>query len=161
AEVLHRRIEALLDDRVQAVDLVDEEDVVLPELREEARERALVLDDGAVRRMERDAHLVREDLRERRLAEAGRPREEQVIERLAALLRRLDEDAQVVLVLRLPDVIVERRRTERSLEPRLVAVRLRIQLADFALGHRPLLMRPHRAAQEATPCARGARGARR
>ena len=29
AEVLHRRIEALLDDRVQPVDLVDEEDVVL------------------------------------------------------------------------------------------------------------------------------------
>ena len=108
AEVVDRRVEALLDDGVQAVDLVDEEDVVLLRAScEERRERALVLDDRAARRDELDAHLVREDVRERRLAEAGRPAEEDVIERLAALLRRLDEDAEVLLVLRLPDVVVE------------------------------------------------------
>ena len=33
AEVLHRRVEALLDDRLQAVDLVDEEDVALARAR--------------------------------------------------------------------------------------------------------------------------------
>ena len=31
AEVLHRRVEALLDDRLQAVDLVDEQDVAAGE----------------------------------------------------------------------------------------------------------------------------------
>src|SRR5690606_2247082 len=70
-----------------------------------------------------------EDLRERRLAEAGRPREEQVIERLAATARRLDEDAEVLLVLRLPDVVVERPRPERALERDVLALLGRVDLA--------------------------------
>ena len=36
-----------------------------------------------------------DDLGERGLAEAGRAEEQDVVERLAAALRRLDEDAQV------------------------------------------------------------------
>ena len=46
--------------------------------------------------MEIDAELARDDLRERRLAEAGRPDEQHVIERLAARFRGLDEDAEVL-----------------------------------------------------------------
>ena len=44
AEVLHRGVEVLLDDRREAVDLVDEEDVAALELREQRGELALVLD---------------------------------------------------------------------------------------------------------------------
>ena len=67
-----------------------------------------------------DAHLVREDVRERRLAEAGRAAEEDVIERLAAAARRLDEDPEVVLVLALPDVLVERGRPKEPVEAGVV-----------------------------------------
>ena len=42
-----------------------------------------------------DAELTRDDLRQRGLAEAGRPHEQHMIERLAALARRLDEDRQI------------------------------------------------------------------
>ena len=89
--------------------------------------------DGPVRHVERDAHLVREDLRERRLAEARRTAEEHVIERLAALLRGLHEDAQVLLVLRLADVVVERARTERAIEAHVVTESARVDAALFAV----------------------------
>ena len=64
--------------------------------------------------MELDAHLAREDVRERRLAEPGRAAEQDVIERLAASARGLDEDPEVLLVLVLPDVLVERASGERG-----------------------------------------------
>ena len=46
-EVLHRRIEHLLDLVVEAVDLVDEEDVALLEVREDGGEVARAGDGGA------------------------------------------------------------------------------------------------------------------
>jgi hypothetical protein len=45
-------------------------------------------------------------VRERRLAEAGRAVEEEVIERLAPLLRRVDGDTDVVLELLLADELI-------------------------------------------------------
>src|SRR5262249_40468838 len=121
-EVFDGGVEALLDGGRQTMDLVDEENVVRLQLREQARERALVLDGRARRRVRGDAHLFRDDVRERRLAEPGRAAKEDVIERLAALLRRLDEDAQVVLVVVLPHVLVERRRPEEAVEACIVAL---------------------------------------
>ena len=126
-ELVDGRIQALLDDGVQAVDLVDEEDVVLLELRREQRgQRPLVLDDGTARGHELDAHLVRQDVGERGLAEPGRPGQEDVIERLAALPRRLDEDAEVLLVLGLPDVVREGSRPQRAVELGVVRLRRRV-----------------------------------
>jgi hypothetical protein len=97
AEVLHRRVEALFDDRVQAVDLVDEEDVVRAELGEETREGALVLNDRAVGAEELDSHFFCEDLRERGLAEPREAAEKEVVEGLAAAARGFDEDVEVSL----------------------------------------------------------------
>src|SRR5439155_7885037 len=111
-----RGIEALFDGGREAMNLVDEEDIVGFELGEEPRERAFVLDRRAARRVERHAHLAREDVRERRLAEAGRAAEKDVIERLATAPRRFDEDLQVLFVLLLADVLVERRGPEESIE---------------------------------------------
>ena len=68
------------------------------------------------------AHLVREDLRERGLAEARGAGQEQVIERLAAAARRLDEHAEVLLVLGLADVVVEGLGAERAVVAAVVAV---------------------------------------
>jgi hypothetical protein len=69
-EVLHRRVEDLLDRAGKAVDLVDEEDVALAELGEHGGEVAGPLDGGAGRDVDGHAHLVGDDRRQRGLAQA-------------------------------------------------------------------------------------------
>ena len=102
-EVLHRRIEDLLDRRVQPVDLVDEQHVAILEIGEERGEVARPGDHRARGRAEIDAELARDDLGERRLAEAGGPGEQHMVERLAPRARRLDEDFEVGADLGLAD----------------------------------------------------------
>ena len=70
--VLHRRVEDLLDDAVEAVDLVDEEDVAGLEVGEHRRQIARPLDHRAGGRADADPHLARDDVGERGLAEPGR-----------------------------------------------------------------------------------------
>ena len=82
--VLHRRIEGLLERARQAVDLVDEEHGARLERGEERGDVALALERRAGRLDERHVELVRDDLRERGLAEPGRAGEQHVVERLAA-----------------------------------------------------------------------------
>ena len=91
-EVLERRIEDLLDDRRQPVDLVDEQHVARLEVREQRREVARTLEHRSRRLAQVHAELVRDDVRQRRLAESRRSEQQHVVERLAALARRLDED---------------------------------------------------------------------
>ena len=61
--VLHRRIEHFLDRGVEAVDLVDEQDVAVLEVGEKRRKVARLGDHRARGRAEADAHLAREDCR--------------------------------------------------------------------------------------------------
>ena len=93
-EILHRRIEDLLDRRIEPMDLVDEQHVARLEIGEQRREVAGLGDHRPRGRAETDAELARDDLRQRRLAEAGRADEQHVVERLAAALRGRDEDAR-------------------------------------------------------------------
>ena len=90
-EVLERRVEDLLGGPVEAVDLVDEEHVARLD-RGEDRGDVLLLERGAGDRAEADAELLAHDLRQRRLPEAGRAREQDVVERLAAPLGRVERD---------------------------------------------------------------------
>ena len=62
------------------------------------------------------AELVRDDVRERGLAEARRAEDQHVIERLAALARGLDEDLQLRLDRRLADVVGELLRAHGAVE---------------------------------------------
>ncbi len=55
-----------------------------------------------------------DDLRQRGLAEAGRADEQHVVQRLAALARRLDEDREVLARLRLADEFGQRLRAQRG-----------------------------------------------
>ena len=119
-EVLHRRVERLLDDVVQAVDLVDEEDVAAVEVREQRGEVAGTLEHGPGGAAHADRELVRDDVRERRLPEPRRPAEEDVVQHVAARACRLDLHAQVLAHLLLADVLVERARPERRLDEHLV-----------------------------------------
>ena len=66
------------------MDLVDEEHVALLEIGEECREIAGLGDDRPRRGAEIDAELARDDLRERRLAEARRAGKQHMVERLVA-----------------------------------------------------------------------------
>ena len=119
-EVLHGGIEQLLDDARQPVDLVDEKDVLLRQVAQEADEIAAALDRRAGRRHEVRPHLVGDDAGQRGLAEAGRTIEEHMIDALPALLGRLHRHAEAADGLMLADVLVEAARTQRALEGRVV-----------------------------------------
>ena len=83
-EILHRGIEDFLHRRVEAMDFVDEQDVARLQIGELRGEIAGLGDHRPRGRAEIDAELARHDLRQRRLAEAGRADEQHMVERLAA-----------------------------------------------------------------------------
>ena len=122
-EVLHRRIEDLLDDRAQAMDLVDEQHVVRLQVGQQRREVAGALDHRPGGLAQVHAELVRDDVRERGLAEARRAEDQHVVERLAPVARRLDEDLHLRLDRRLADVVGELLRAHGAVERRFVALR--------------------------------------
>ena len=124
-EVLHRRVEDLLDRAVEAVDLVDEQDVALVEGGEDRRQVPGPLDRRPARVADVHAELAGDDRGERRLAEAGRAVEEDVIGRLSPPLRRLEQDVEARLDLALADVLVERPRAQRPFHGDLAGVRWR------------------------------------
>ena len=113
-EVLHRGIEDFLDRRIEAMDLVDEQDVVRLEIGELRGEIARLGDHRPRGRAEIDAELARDDLRQRRLAEARRADEQHVIERLAARLRRFDEHLEVLARRLLAGEVGEHLRAQRG-----------------------------------------------
>ena len=96
------------------MDLVDEEHVALFEIGEECCEIAGLGDDRARGGAKADAELPGHDLRQRGLAEAGGTDEQHVIQRLAALARRLDEDREVLARLLLADEVGQRLRAQRG-----------------------------------------------
>ena len=118
-EVFHRRIQELLDGAGQPVDLVDEEDVLLAEVGQDAHQVGAALDRRAGRRHQGGAHLVGEDSGECRLAESGRTVEEHVIHALLPHLGRVHRDFQTRDRLLLADVLLEGAGTKLALELRL------------------------------------------
>ncbi len=123
------------------MDLVDEQHVARLQVGQERREIAGALDHRPGGGAEAHRHLARDDLRQRRLAEAGRAGEQHVVERLAAPARRLDEDAEILAQLALADELVEAQRAEGRLARILLAPLRR----DHArLAHRPSSCSPAR-----------------
>ena len=74
--------------------------------------------------LDRRAHLVRQNLRERGFAQSRRSVEQHVIERFAARARRLHGNLQVFLHAVLADVVGEARRTNAGLDARVLVERL-------------------------------------
>src|SRR5215212_9574413 len=114
-EVLHRGVEDLFDLPVEAVDLFYEQEVTLFERGQNSRHVPGFLQRRPARRPDADAQLLVEDAAQRGLAETGRTVEQYVVERLTALLGRLNEDLEVLLERLLPDELVERAGPERRL----------------------------------------------
>jgi hypothetical protein len=115
-EVLQRRIEDLLDRAVEAVDLVDEEHVPLRERGQDRGDVALAFERRAGRRAEGDAELLADDVSEAGLAEAGRPDQQNVIERLPTRAGRLERDCELLLDALLSNELVQPARPQRALE---------------------------------------------
>ena len=114
--VLQRRVQQLLQRRLQAVDFVDEQHLPLAQVGEDGRQVALDLQRRPRGLLEGHAQLVGDDVGQRRLAQPRRPVEQHVVERLAARLGGLDGDLEVVLDLLLPDELAQPLRTQLQLE---------------------------------------------
>ena len=121
-EVLHRGVKPLLDDALQAMNLVDEEHVVLFEVVDDCGEVGGALDGGTGSHVDVDAELARDDVCERGLAEAGRSREQHVVEHFGASAGGVDRHAENFLVALLADELVERARPQREIDPAVVLV---------------------------------------
>ena len=119
-EVLECWIEDFLDHRGQAMDLVDEQHVVALEVGQHRREVARALEHRAGGLAQVHTHLRGDDVRERGLAQTRRTEQQHVVERLAALAGRTDEDVELLACLGLADVLGQRARAQRALDLLLV-----------------------------------------
>ena len=131
-EVLHRRIEHLLDHPAQPVHLVDEQDVVLLQLGQDGHHVARTLNRRARRGLDLHAHLGGHDVGQRRLAQSGRPVQQQVVQGLAPLPRGRYRDAEVALDAVLADVFGQAPRPEVGVEGNVLLVGV---AGDEALVH--------------------------
>ena len=84
--ILERGIELFFKDRLEAVDLVEEEHLTLAQVREDSGQIALDLQGGAAGLLITDAQFVRDDSGEGGFAEPRRAEEEDMVERFAACL---------------------------------------------------------------------------
>src|SRR5262249_42745109 len=141
--ILHRGIEHFLDRGAEAMDLVDEQHVALFEIGQKRGEIAGLGNHGPRCRAKADAELARDDLRQRGLAQPGWPHEQHMIQRFAALPRRLDEHGKVGARLRLADELGKELRTQCGVACILMAALRRHDArgcTHFASSFRPRRM---------------------
>ena len=113
AEVLHGRIDVLLDRRGQAVDLVDEEHVALLHLRERADQVRRLRERRTARHIGAASHLVGDHVRKRGLAEPRRAMQQHMFHRRRTGARGIDGDRQAFLQVGLSDVLGQLLRAQR------------------------------------------------
>ena len=113
-KILHRRIEDFLDRGVQPVDFVDEQHVAVFERGQLRGEIAAFGDHRAGGRAEIHPQFARDNLRQRRLAEAGRADEQHMVERIAPRLGGLDKDLEIFARHLLAGEIGKRQRPQRG-----------------------------------------------
>ena len=126
-EILHGRIEDLLDGRVQPVDFIDEQNVVRLEICEIGGQISPFFYDRTAGRAYADLHFVGNDGRQRCFAQSRRAVEQHVVERFLSFDRGLDADLDVVFYLLLPDVLAQSLRPKALLEGFFFRINRRIQ----------------------------------
>ncbi len=114
-EVLHGRIEDLLDRPVEPVDLVDEQHVAVFEVREDGGHVCLALQRRPRRGDDVHTHLEGDDVGKSRLAQSRRACQKHVVERLVARFRGSYEDIQLLAKHRLAHERHQRTRPQRTL----------------------------------------------
>src|ERR1019366_1465249 len=133
AEILQRRVEHLLHVRHQAVNLVDEENLVQADIAQNAGQVEFFLQNRPRRGGQGHAELLGDDGGERRLAETRRPVQQDVIHRLAALAGGLDGDLEVLLQLPLSGEIGQPPWAEAHFKLQIFG--LAIPRNQFPIGH--------------------------
>ena len=93
--VFHGGVEHFLDRGRQAMDFVNEQDIIGFEIGKDRHKVTRLGDDRARRRAKSNAQFLGENLCERGLAEPGRPEQQCMVEGFAAAMGGFDIDAQV------------------------------------------------------------------
>ena len=123
-EILERGIEHFLDHTVQAMNLVDEENVALFEVRENRSQVARSLNSRPARRADVRTELVGDHRSKRGLAKPRRAGEQDVVGALFALLRRLDEDSERFFHLGLSQVVAQFLRAQAAVKREVVLLQV-------------------------------------
>ena len=118
--VLERGVEFFFHDGLEAVDLVEEEDLAGLEVGEDSGHVALDLQGGAAGLLEGYIQLVGDDGREGGFAEAGGAEEEDVVEGFAARLGGFKGDGELLLGFGLADELGEALGAELELDDVIV-----------------------------------------
>jgi hypothetical protein len=116
AVVFHGRVEVFLHDRRQAVNLVDEQHVVLLQRGEDAGQVAGLVEHGTAGELEAYAELVGDNVAQRGLSQSGRPVQKRVVEGLAAIFGGFHEHFEVLHDFLLSAEVVELERAQGVLE---------------------------------------------
>ena len=131
-EILHGRVEVLLDRLLQAMDFVDEQHVAFFEVGQQAGEIAGFFDGRTAGAFEVGAHGLGEDVGQRGFAQARGPAQQDVIDRFVALFGGGDGDFQALLDLGLAGEFGEQRWPQRHFKRH---VRLGEDLRNRAFRH--------------------------
>ena len=98
------------------MDFVDEENIAAFQRREESGEISGLFNRRAAGVLDIHAHGVREDVGQGGLAQTGRAAEQDVLENIAPLLRRLNHQFEPLTNTLLALELAEQRRTQREIE---------------------------------------------
>ncbi|MNT29449.1 hypothetical protein D3C72_1651880 [compost metagenome] len=98
------------------MNLVDEEHIVALQIGEQRRQVLGLFQHRAAGLAQIDAEFCRNDVRQGGLSETGRAKQQHMVECLAALLGRTDEDLQLLTRLGLAYVLVQQLGTQRALQ---------------------------------------------
>ena len=115
-------VQVLLDAGMQAVDFVDEEDVALLQVGQDAGQVSGAVDLRAAGGVQFGAHGVGDEVGQRSLAQAGRAAEQHVVQGFSAHLRSLHHHEQLFFDLGLAVKLREVRRAEGEIKGRVGVV---------------------------------------
>jgi hypothetical protein len=118
--VFKRRVEELFERGLKAMDLVDEQDLAVAQIREDGGEVSFDLERRTGGLLEGDGKFVGDDVGEGSFAQAGRAVQEDVVESFSAGTSGLDGDVKVLFHLGLADEFDEPLRAEFELERGIV-----------------------------------------
>ena len=127
-----------LDHAVHAVDLVDEQHVLLVQIGQNAREIRRAFQHGPGRHLDFHAEFMGDDIGHRGFAQAGRAVQDNVVHRLVAMACGLDGNPQMRLHLFLPDHIVKPNGPKPLVALKVVAL-LKLGICESFVHTRPSL----------------------
>src|ERR1700733_10043370 len=118
--VLERRIKLLLQHGLPPVNLIEKQNLLLLQIRENRGQIPLNLQRRPTCLLIPYAHLIRNNGRERRFPQPRRPKQQHVVQRLSTRLRRLQCNRKLLLRLRLPNKFSQPCRPELRLKRRII-----------------------------------------